>query len=392
VKYPSVILRRGQHLRIANGHPWIYDNEIEKVNGEGESGGIVDVFESREKFIGRGYFNPKSKIVVRLLTRNREEEINEDFFRAKTLSCFEYRKKIGYKENFRMVFGEGDFLPALIIDKFKDVFVIQTLSLGMDRWKEMIVSILKKEFSPTGIYERNDVPVRKREGMEELTGFLTDPFPTKFTIEEEGVKFQIDIENGQKTGFFLDQKENRLALQNISADAEVLDCFCYTGSFSIFAAKFGAKSVTGLDVSDEAIQQAKLNASLNGFESVCNFQSANAFDLLPEWVKEKKQFDVVILDPPAFTKSRTGVDAASRGYKEINLRAMKLVRPGGFLLTFSCSHFMDPGSFFDVVSEAALDARKTVRQVSFLSQAKDHPIVWNIPETNYLKGFLLQVT
>jgi len=389
----EIILKRGKHPRIANGHPWIYGNEIDRIKSEGENeaGAIVDVIDDRGKFVGLGYFNPKSQIAVRLLSRNRNEEINEDFFRRRILTCHEYRKKIGYSENFRLVFGEGDFLPALIIDKFKDVFVIQTLSLGIDRWKEVIVSILKKDFSATKIYERNDVPVRKLEGLEEQKGFLSEPFPTKFEIEEQGVKFQIDVEQGQKTGFFLDQKENRLMLQNISAGAEVLDCFCYTGSFAMFAAKFGAKKITALDASEEAIQLTKANAALNGFESVFDYHVGNAFDVLPQWVKDKKNFDIVILDPPAFTKSRSGIDSASRGYKEINLRAMKLIRSGGFLLTFSCSHFMDPSMFFDVVSQAATDAGKTIRQVSFLSQAKDHPVVWNIPETNYLKGFLLQV-
>lgn len=386
-------MKRSKNLRIASGHPWIYGNEIDRVKSDGESEGgtIVDVKDDRGKFVGRGYFNPKSQIVVRLLSRIQGEEINESFFRRKILSCYEYRKKIGYSENFRLVFGEGDFLPALIIDKFRDVFVMQTLSLGMDRWKEVIASILKKEFSPRGIYERNDVPVRKLEGLEEQKGFLTEPFPTKFEIEEHGVKFKIDVENGQKTGYFLDQKENRLMLSTISAGAEVLDCFCYTGSFAMFAAKFGAKKVTALDASEEAIQLTKENASLNGLESVFDFKVGNAFDVLPQWVKEKKSFDIVILDPPAFTKSRSGVESATRGYKEINLRAMKLIRNGGFLLTFSCSHFMDPSMFFDVVSQAATDAAKTIRQVAFLSQAKDHPVVWNIPETNYLKGFLLQV-
>ncbi|HYV90248.1 MAG TPA: class I SAM-dependent rRNA methyltransferase [Chitinophagales bacterium] len=389
----EIILKRSKNLRIASGHPWIYGNEIDRVKSDGESEGgtIVDVKDDRGKFVGRGYFNPKSQIVVRLLSRIQGEEINESFFRRKILSCYEYRKKIGYSENFRLVFGEGDFLPALIIDKFRDVFVMQTLSLGMDRWKEVIASILKKEFSPRGIYERNDVPVRKLEGLEEQKGFLTEPFPTKFEIEEHGVKFKIDVENGQKTGYFLDQKENRLMLSTISAGAEVLDCFCYTGSFAMFAAKFGAKKVTALDASEEAIQLTKENASLNGLESVFDFKVGNAFDVLPQWVKEKKSFDIVILDPPAFTKSRSGVESATRGYKEINLRAMKLIRNGGFLLTFSCSHFMDPSMFFDVVSQAATDAAKTIRQVAFLSQAKDHPVVWNIPETNYLKGFLLQV-
>lgn len=387
-----VILKKGKMDRIVNGHPWIYGNEIDAITGgQPDAGAIVDVVMKNQKFLGRGYFNPKSQIAVRLLTRNRAEKIDEDFFRTRIVACRDYRKKLGYNENYRVVFGEGDSLPALVIDKFHDVFVLQTLSFGMERWKEVIVSILKKEFSPCGIYERNDAPVRKLEGLEERTGFLSDPFATTFNIDELGVRLQIDLVQGQKTGFFLDQKENRLALKHISEGAEVLDCFCYTGSFSLFAAAFGAKYVTGIDVSEEAVAQAKQNASLNPFGCVCDFQCANAFDVLPQWVKEKKSFDVVILDPPAFTKSRSGIESAVRGYKEINLRALKLIRPGGFLLTFSCSHFMSVDIFQKLVSEAAVDAHRMVRQVAFLSQSKDHPIVWNIPETNYLKGFLLQV-
>jgi 23S rRNA (cytosine1962-C5)-methyltransferase len=268
---------------------------------------------------------------------------------------------------------------------------MQTLSLGMDRWKETITGVLNELFSPKGIYERNDVPVRKLEGLTEQKNFRSAPFNTKFTIEEEGLKFLVDVENGQKTGFFLDQKENRRALEHISKDAEVLDCFCYTGAFALFAAKYGAKQVTGLDVSEAAVAHAAENAALNGYENRCSFQAANAFDLLPVWAKEKKLFDLIILDPPAFTKNRAGIESAARGYKEVNLRAMKLIRKGGFLLAFSCSHFMEPGLFFDMISQAAYDAGKTVRQVAFLAQAKDHPIVWNIEETNYLKGFVLQV-
>ncbi len=387
----QIILNSNKHPRIFSGHPWIYGNEIEKLLGDAQPGDIVEVRDAKDKFVGRGYYNPQSQIAVRLLTRIQSEEINEDFFRRKIMACAEYRKRIGYTKNYRLVFGEGDFLPALVIDKFNDVFVMQTLSLGMDVWKEVIVSILKKDLGATKIYERNDVPVRKLEGMQEQKNFLSDPFPTKFELEEGGVKLLVDVENGQKTGFFLDQKENRLALQNISNNAEVLDCFCYTGSFALSAAKFGAKKVTAIDASDDAIAQAKHNATLNGFENVCDFQAVNAFDILPQWTKEKKLFDVVILDPPAFTKNRSGIDSATRGYKEINLRAMRLIRSGGFLLTFSCSHFMDPAAFFDIVSQSARDAGRTVRQVAFLSQAKDHPIVWNIPETNYLKGFLLEV-
>lgn len=387
----KVFLKKGRHHRIEDGHPWIYGNEIERISANTEQGTIVDVYDGKNHFMGRGYYNDKSHITVRLLTYNKQEEIDRDFFNRKIKSCYEYRQKIGYHENFRLVFGEADFLPALIIDKFSDYFVIQTLSYGMDRWKEIIADVLNEQFSPKGIYERNDAPVRKLEGLPEQKNFLSPPFTTKFTIRENEINYTVDVENGQKTGFFLDQKENREALQHIAKDAEVLDCFCYTGSFSISAAKFGAKNVLGIDISDAAIKQATENAALNEFGNRCQFQVGNAFDLLPIWAKEKRTFDIVVLDPPAFTKSRSGIESAIRGYKEINLRAMKLIRSGGFLLTFSCSYFMDPGLFFDTVARAASDAGKTIRQVAYLSQAKDHPIVWTIEETNYLKGFLLEI-
>ncbi len=387
----KVILIKGKHQRILSGHPWVYGNQIETVQGIVEPGEIVEVYDGKKFFLGKGYYNEKSQIRIRLLTRQREEEINKNFFKRRITSCWNYRKQLGYIENYRLVFGEADFLPALVIDKFGDLFVIQTLSLGMDRWKTTIATVLEELFSPKGIYERNDVPVRKLEGLTEQKNFLSAPFPTKFEINEDGVKLFVDVENGQKTGFFLDQKENRKALQFISEGANILDCFCYTGSFALFAAKFGARHVLGLDVSESAVAQAKENALLNNFENICEFQTANAFDELPQWVKEKKIFDVIILDPPAFTKNRSGIEAASRGYKEINLRAMKLIRKGGFLVTFSCSHFMEPGVFFEMISQAASNAGKTIRQVAYLSQSKDHPIVWNIEETSYLKGFVLQV-
>lgn len=387
----KVILKKGNYQGIFNGHPWVYGNDIGSISDSVMPGSIVEVFDSRSRFVGRGYYNAMSKITIRILTRDESEAIDKSFFIKRIGDCMDYRQRIGYRENYRLVFGESDFLPGLIIDKFGDYFVIQTLSLGIDLWKETIVQVLQELFAPKGIYERNDVPVRKLEGLTEQKGFLTTPFVTKFEMEEQGVRFHVDIENGQKTGFFLDQKENRMALEYIANGAAVLDCFCYTGSFALFAAKYGAASVLGLDVSDTAVKQATENALLNGFQDTCRFETANAFDLLPVWAKEKKQFDIVILDPPAFTKNRAGLESAARGYKEINLRAMKLVRSGGFLLTFSCSHFMEPGIFFDMIDEAAADAGKVIRQVAFLAQAKDHPIVWNIQESNYLKGFLLQV-
>ncbi len=386
-----VTLARGKGRRSEAGHPWIYGNEVNTISGTPEPGEIVDVVNYKNDFIGKGYYNPASQIVVRLLTRDEKEIINEEFFFNRLKQCKEYRERIGYRENYRLVFGEADFLPALVIDKFEDYFVLQTLALGMDKWKQQIVNVIAQLYSPKGIYERNDVPVRKLEGMSEVKGFLSESFPANnILIDECGVKFSIDLENGQKTGFFLDQKENRLSLKDIVTDASVLDCFTYTGSFALFAARFGAKSVLGLDISESAIQQANVNTKLNDFESICHFQTANAFDAMPQWVKERKQFDVVILDPPAFTKNRAGTEAAVRGYKEVNRRAMQLLKPGGFLFTFSCSHFMSPQLFFETVESAAHDAHKTIRQVSYLYQAKDHPIVWSIDETNYLKGFVLQ--
>ena len=386
----EVILNKGKGNRNREGHPWVYDNEVAETKGNPQPGDIVSVIDAGKNLIGKGYYNPQSKLRVRLLTMM-DEKIDAAFFHQKIKSCIDYRKKLGYTENYRVVFGEGDFIPGLVLDKFGDVIVLQTLALGMEKWKNEIVAAVTDLLKPIGVYERNDIPVRKLEGLEEQKGFLTEPFPTSFVIDECGVKMNIDIVEGQKTGFFLDQKENRLAMKGLVKDQSVLDCFCYTGSFSMQAAHFGARQVIGLDVSESAIAQAEANALLNGFENTCEFKAANAFDLLPQMVREKKQFDVVILDPPAFTKNRAGTSSAARGYKEVNLRAMQLVRSGGFLLTFSCSHFMTPDLFFDAVYSAAIDAGKKIRQVEVFAQSKDHPIIWQIPETNYLKGFLLQV-
>jgi 23S rRNA (cytosine1962-C5)-methyltransferase len=386
----QVILGRGKARRVEAGHPWVYSNEIERISADVVAGEIVEVFNFKQQYIGTGYINTLSQLTVRLLTRQRHEVIDQAFFRTRLMDCRKYREKLGYTENYRLVFGEGDFLPALVIDKFGTVYVLQTQSAGMDRWKQTIANILIADFGATGVFERNDMAVRKLEGLEETKGFLSPPFPTAFVMDELGVRFHIDIEQGQKTGFFLDQKENRQALANIVKDATVLDCFTYTGSFAMFAAKYGAKEVTALDISEDAIQQTNKNALLNGFNQVHTL-CANAFDILPEWSKAGKKYDVVILDPPAFTKNRKSVDAAMKGYKEINIRGMKMIHSGGFLLTFSCSHFMSPDLFFEVIQQAASDAGKTIREVRYLTQSKDHPIVWGIEETYYLKGFLLQV-
>jgi len=386
----NVYLKKRISPRVANGHPWIFSNEVEKVEGEVSGGEIVDVFSHDKKFVGRGYINPKSQILVRLLTRQKEE-VNDDFFRQRIKSCWEYRQRLGYVENCRLVFGEADYLPQLIIDKFNDHFVIQTLALGIDRWKPAIVQALQEIFNPRGIYERNDVPVRELEGLPQVKGFLSAPFDTRIVINENGLKFHVDIENGQKTGYFLDQQDNRRAIQHIVKGAEVLGAFTYTGTFEIHAAHYGAKSVLGLDISENAVEQANRNAALNGLEKICRFQAANAFDVLKQWGKDGRQYDVVMLDPPAFTKSRETIQKAITGYKEINLRGMKLVRPGGFLVTSSCTNLVNPELFLQTIDMAARDARRRIRQVTFQAQASDHPIIWGMDNTQYLKFLIVQV-
>lgn len=387
----TVYLRRKISPRIANGHPWIFANEVEKIEGDVKGGEIGEVLSHDKKFIGKGYINPKSQILVRLLTRNKSEEINEQFFLDKLKNCWDYRKKLGYTENCRLVFGEGDSLPQLIIDKFNDYFVIQTIALGIDVWKPAIVNALNVIFKPKGVYERNDVPVRELEGLPQQKGFLSDPFDTNILIKENGLQFHVDIENGQKTGYFLDQQDNRRAIQHIVKDAEVLGAFTYTGTFEIHAAHYGAKSVLGLDISANAVQQANRNAELNNVQHICRFETANAFDVLKQWGKEGKQNDVVMLDPPAFTKSRETIQKAITGYKEINLRGMKLVRSGGFLVTSSCTNLVNPELFLQIIDMAAKDARRKLRQVTFQTQSADHPVIWNMENTQYLKFLIVQV-
>lgn len=387
----KVYLKRKIAQRIANGHPWIFNNEVEKIDGEMVGGETVEVFTHDKKFVGKGYYNPKSQIIVRLLTRQKNDEINEAFFLTRIRECWEYRKKLGYTENCRLVFGEADGMPQLIIDKFNDYFVIQTLALGIDRWKPAIVNALNKVFEPKGIYERNDVPVRELEGLPQQKGFLSAPFDTKIIITENGLKFHVDIETGQKTGYFLDQRDNRRTIEHIVKNADVLGAFTYTGTFEIHAAHYGAKSVLGLDISDNAVQQATRNAALNGVENKCRFETANAFDVLKQWSKEGKQYDVVMLDPPAFTKSRETIQKAITGYKEINLRGMKLIKPGGFLVTSSCTNLVNPELFLQIIDMAARDARRKIRQVTFQAQASDHPIIWGMDNTQYLKFLIVQV-
>jgi 23S rRNA (cytosine1962-C5)-methyltransferase len=387
----NVFLNRKIGRRIENGHPWIFNNEINRVEGAVNAGDVVDVFTHDNRFTGRGYINPQSQIMVRLLTRNPKETVNEDFFLTRLQKAWHYRQQLGYTENCRLVFGEADDLPQLIIDKFNDYFVIQTLALGIDVWKPAIVRALQQIFSPKGIYERNDVPVRELEGLPQQKGFLSEPFDTEIILRENGLQFYANLETGQKTGYFLDQQDNRRAVAHIVKNADVLGAFCYTGTFEIHAAHYGARSVRGLDISENAVTMARKNAELNGLDAVCRFDCVNAFDVLKVWAREGKQFDVVMLDPPSFTKSRATIQKAVTGYKEINLRGMKLVKPGGFLVTSSCTSLVQPEMFLDIIDMAARDARRRLRQVLFNTQSGDHPVIRGWENTHYLKFLIAQV-
>lgn len=387
----KVTIESGRQKRIESGHPWVYQNEVHDILGEYSPGDIVDVYNHKDRFIGRGYINPRSQILVRIMTREKDESIDEDFFRRKIQNAWEYRQKVADTNACRVIFAEADFLPALIVDKFGDYLVIQTLALGIDVHKNTIVKLLNEIIHPKGIYERNDVPVRELEGLEMVKGYLSEPFDTMVRIIENGINFYVDVENGQKTGYFLDQKENRASIKDIVEGAKVLDCFCHTGSFSLHAGYYGAKEVLGIDISDLAVEFARKNAELNNLQDVCRFEAANAFDRLRELQMKNEKYDVVILDPPAFTKSRSTVEGAIRGYKDINLRAMKIINKGGFLVTASCSQHMTPDLFKEVIFDAAKDAKRTLRQVEFRTQSKDHPILWSSGETHYLKFIILQV-
>jgi 23S rRNA (cytosine1962-C5)-methyltransferase len=372
------------------GHPWIYNNEVDRIAGTVAPGDIVEVYYFDGQLAGRGYINPGSQIIIRLLTRKRDT-IDAAFFHQKISEAWAYRKQLGYTENCRLVFGEADGLPALIIDKFNDYFVLQTLSLGIEQWKTAIVDAINAIFKPKGIYERNDVPVRELEGLEQKKDFLSDPFPTEIIIQENGLQFYVDIEHGQKTGYFLDQQDNRRAIQHIVKGADVLGAFTYTGTFEIHAAHYGAKSVLGIDISENAVAQANRNAALNQLDHIVKFEAMNAFDVLKNWGKEGRKYDVVMLDPPAFTKNRSSIEKAVTGYKEINLRGMKMINNGGFLVTSSCTNLVSPELFLDTIYMAAKDAKKRIRQVTYQSQSSDHPIIWGMENTHYLKFLIVEV-
>ena len=385
----TITLRKTRETRVRGGHPWIYASEIEKVDGAFENGDIVDVCDFRGKFIGRGFYNPNSQISLRILTRN-DEPCDRSFFARRIRDAWVYRQQMCDPDSCRLIYSESDFLPGLVVDKYGDVLVLQSLSLGIERIKDMIADLLMEIVRPVGIWERSDVPVRRLEGMEQTTGLLRGEVPDLVEMKENGIIFGVDVKNGQKTGFFLDQKENRAAIAPFCKDAKVLDCFCHNGSFSLHAAKFGAKSVLGVDISEEALVVARENAKRNDLTNV-TFEAHNCFDLLREMTDNNEKFDVVILDPPAFTKNKAALQNALRGYKEINLRGMKLVRDGGYLVTCSCSQHVLTEMFQDMVNQAARDAKKRIRLVEYRTQGKDHPLLPQSIETKYLKCMILQV-
>lgn len=391
-----VNLKKGEGRTLKAGGMWVYDNEIASTMGEIVDGGLVEVHDFDGYFMGIGYINRRSKITVRMMSR-RTREIDRAFIEQRVRACVDYRKHTVDMSSCRLIFGEADFLPGIVIDKFSDVLVVESLALGIDRFKPLIVEllkqILKEEGMPIrGVYERSDAKVRLQEGMERFKGFIGEEFDTKVSIVENGVKYMVDVKDGQKTGFFLDQKYNRAAIRPMCKDAKVLDCFTHTGSFALNAGMAGAKSVLGVDASELGVAQATENAALNGLSDRVSFICEDVFELLPRLEKEGELFDVVILDPPAFTKSRNSIKNAVKGYREINLRAMKLVKNGGYLATCSCSHFMNPELFSKTIGEAAANVHKRLRQIEYKTQSPDHPILWSRDEESlYLKFYIFQI-
>ena len=385
----NIYLRRGREQRVLGGHPWVFRSDIEREDGAAD-GLPVRVLSSAGRFLAMAVYNPRSQISLRILSR-RDEPIDGAFIRGRVRRALDYRRRFADLNSCRLIFAESDGLPAVIADKFGDVIVLQILCLGMERFKGDIVDALAQELSPRGIYERNDVPVRELEGLSQQTGLLFGEVPDRVEMQENGVRFLVDVKEGQKTGFFLDQKENRAAIAPFVSGMRVLDCFTHTGSFALHAAHYGAAEVTGVDISEHACACALENARLNGVEDRVRFECANAFDFLRAHQTAKEQYDVVILDPPAFTKTRSAVEGALRGYKEINLRGMKLTRDGGFFVTCSCSQHVTPDLFRGMLLEAQKDARVQLRQIEWRTQGRDHPILLASPETQYLKCGIFQV-
>ena len=392
-----VRIKKGEGRSLKAGGMWIYDNEIDTIKGDYANGDMVFVEDFDGYPLGHGFINTNSRLTVRMMSRKKDTVVDDDFLEMRVRAAWEYRKTTTDTSSCRLIFGEADFLPGIVIDKFSDVLVVESLALGIDRFKPVILDKLKKVLAEDGIqirgvYERSDAKVRLQEGMERFKGFIGDPFDTKVEIVENNVHYLVDVKDGQKTGFFLDQKYNRLAIQRLCAGKRVLDCFTHTGSFALNAGLAGASSVLGVDASELGVTQAEENAALNGLSDTVKFRCADVFELLPELERQGEKFDVVILDPPAFTKSRNSVKNAVKGYREINLRGMKLVKDGGYLATCSCSHFMTPELFEKTIREAAGNVHKRLRQVEYRTQAPDHPILWSGDETSYyLKFFIFQV-
>ena len=392
-----VHIKKGEARSLKAGGMWIYDNEIARIEGEFENGDMVKVLDFDGYVLGSGFINTRSKLTVRMMSRKKDAVIDENFIEMRVRNAWEYRKATVATSSCRLIFGEADFLPGIVIDKFSDILVVESLALGIDRWKPVILEKLKKvlledAISIRGVYERSDAKVRLQEGMERYKGFIGEPFDTRVEIVENGVRYLVDVKDGQKTGFFLDQKYNRLAIQKLCKGKRVLDCFTHTGSFALNAAVSGASEVLGVDASELGITQARQNAELNGVSGTTSFLCADVFELLPSLEHNGEKFDVVILDPPAFTKSRNSVKNAVKGYREINMRGLKLVKDGGFLATCSCSHFMTPELFTRTIREAAGSVHKRLRQVEYRTQAADHPILWSGDESSYyLKFYIFQV-
>ena len=396
MSFAVVTLKKGEGRTVKAGGAWIYDNEIASIMGDFADGDLVLVHDFDGYPMGRGFINRNSRIRIRMMTRNIHQEVDEEFLRMRVKNAWEYRKRTVETDSCRVIFGEADFLPGLVVDKFSDVLVVQSLALGIDRMKETIVRLLKEVMEEDGIrirgvYERSDAKVRTQEGMERIKGFIGDPFDTLVEIQENGVKYQVDVKDGQKTGFFLDQKYNRRSIHRLCSGAKVLDCFTHTGSFALNAGIAGASQVLGVDASELGIERARANAELNGLSDRVSFVCEDVFELLPRLEREGEKFDLVILDPPAFAKSRSSIKNAVKGYREINLRGMKLVKDGGYLATCSCSHFMDYELFTKTIGQAAANVHKRLRQVEFRTQAPDHPILWGAGDSYYLKFYIFQV-
>ena len=392
----SIRLRRGEGRSFKAGGPWIYDNEIGEVLGDPADGDVVAIEDYNGYPLGVGFLNRASTIAVRVLSRRPGTVIDEAFLESRVRAAWAYRKDTVDTSSCRVIFGEADFLPGLVVDKFSDVLVVESLALGIDRLKRTILDLLVKVLAEDGIairgiYERSDAKVRLKEGMERVKGFLSEPFDPMVEIVENGVRYQVDVADGQKTGFFLDQKYNRLAIQPLARGGKVLDCFTHTGAFALNAAKGGAREVLGVDASQLGVDQATRNAELNGMSDRVRFECRDVFELLPALEKQGERFDMVILDPPAFTKSRASVKKAVTGYREINLRGIRLVKNGGYLATCSCSHFMTPELFTKTIGEAARDARRRLRQVEYRTQSPDHPVLWGADQSLYLKFYIFQV-